>query len=120
MLLVDTDSSQMANAIRKGQIMGKWTSDSQTRISPFDPFERGAAPPAPNGRLTPFEPFERSGRHSGRGARCGVHLGFTASPAAGTRDYGTRGSLEITLGPIWPALSCTATLQGDRSACDER
>ena len=37
-----------------------------------------------------------------RSARRGTHLGFTASPAAGTRDYGTR-LFKAPFGPQHPA-----------------
>ena len=51
---------------------------SALSISLFDPFERGAAPPAQNGRLTPFEPFERLGRRAA-GSRRHVTARISAS-----------------------------------------
>ena len=50
---------------------------SALSISLFYPFERGAAPPAQNGRLIPFEPFERLGCCSAArlGAGIATHIG---------------------------------------------
>ena len=95
---------------------------SALSISLFYPFERGAAPPAQNGRLIPFEPFERLGRRAGSRrrrhvtARISASHSFTSYWNPGLRN---ENSLEIILGPIWPAVPRTAALQGDRSARDK-
>ena len=40
----------------------------------FDPFEHGAAPPAPNGRLPPFEPFGRTLGFGPRHSHVAAHV----------------------------------------------
>ena len=47
---------------------------SALSISPFDPVEHGAAPPAPNGRLPPFEPFGRTLGFGPRHSHVAAHV----------------------------------------------